>query len=793
MADSFGRGAMTNHWTDIQFADVVLIIGANAAENHPISFRWVTKAMEKGAKLIVVDPRFTRSASKANIYAPLRPGTDIAFINGIINYILQNDLYNKSYILRATNASYLIDPNFGFSDGLFSGWDENKKAYDKSTWKYQLDENGIPKKDPTLTDPQCVFQIMKKFFSRYDVDTVCNITGTPKDVFLEVAKTIAATSPDDKVMTILYAMGTTQHTYGAQNIRAYAILQLLLGNIGKAGGGINAMRGESNVQGSTDMGLLFHILPGYLPAPKEADKDLATYNKNNTPTTKDPKSLNWWSNRPKYVVSLLKAFYGDNATKDNDFAYSYIPKAAGNYSHINLFEDMYAGKIKGLFLFGQNPAVGGPNSKKERAALEKLEWMVVVDLWETETAAFWYRQPGINPKKIATEVFLLPAASSLEKNGSISNSGRWVQWRYKAVNPPGQAKDDLWIIDQIVKTLKKKMATAKAVFPEPILHLNWNYDDEHGHPDPAKVAQEIHGYFTDSKKLVKNFTQLADDGSTASGCWIYSGMFTEDGKNLAERRDRTDPTGMAMFHNWAWCWPLNRRIIYNRASVDETGKPLDPKRPVIEWKDGKWVGDVPDGGTPPDKNYPFIMLPEGQARLFGLTLADGPFPEHYEPVESPIKNPMSSRQTNPAAFIFKAQTEEYGTPDKYPYVGTTYRVTEHWQAGAMTRNLPWLVELMPDMFVEISPSLAAEKGIKNGDLVTVFNARGSVTAYALVTERIQPLMVNGKKVEIIGLPWHWGFCGLCSGDSANMLTPHAGDANTRIPEYKAFLVDIKKA
>jgi len=785
---------MTNHWIDIQHADVIMIIGSNAAENHPISFKYVTKATEKGAKLISVDPRFTRTSSKADIYAPMRPGSDIAFISGIINYVLQNDLYNKGYLVRATNASFLIDPKFGFTDGVFTGWDGKK--YDKATWKYQLDANGNPKKDPTLTNPNCVLQLMKKHFARYDVDTVCKITGTPKDVFLKVAKTYASTGPDDKVATIMYAMGTTQHTYGTQNIRSYVLLQLLLANIGRAGGGINALRGESNVQGSTDHCLLWHILPGYLPVPKESDKDLAAYLKRTTPTTNDPKSLNWWKNRGKYVVSLLKAFYGKHATKDNDFAFNYLPKAGANYSHINLFEDMFAGKIKGLFCWGQNPAVGGPNANKERAALEKLDWLVAVDLWETETAAFWYRQPGINPKKVDTEVFLLPAASSVEKDGSITNSGRWAQWRYKAVNPPGMAKDDLWITDQIVKALKKKMAKRNVKFPEPILNMYWDFHDKKGHPDAEKVAFEIHGYYVDSKKPVKNFTKLADDGSTLSGNWLYSGTFTVDGKNLMKATDRKDPRdvyNMGFFHNWAWCWPVNRRILYNRASVDEKGLPLDPKRPVIAWKDGKWIGDIPDGGSPPDKHYPFIMLPEGHARLFAPGLADGPFPEHYEPVESPVKNLISKQQTNPAAFIFKGVEDAFGTSKEYPYVGTTYRLTEHWQAGAMTRNLPWLIELMPDMFVEISKSLAKAKGIKNGDLVTVYNARGKVTAYAMVTERVQPLSVDGKKVEVVGLPWHWGFCGLCSGDSANLLTPHAGDANTRIPEYKAFLVNIKKA
>jgi len=797
---------MTNHWIDIGNSDCIMIIGSNAAENHPISFKWVTKALERGAKLISVDPRFTRTSSKAHIYAPIRSGTDIAFIGGLIRYVLHDmernpQNYNLEYVREYTNASFLIDPNFKTAtdlDGLFSGYDPAKRAYDKSTWKYQLDENGIPKRDKTLKDPNCVFQLLKRHYSRYDVDTVCKITGTPKDIYLEVCRTYAATGKPGKAGTIMYAMGTTQHTYGTQNIRTYAILQLLLGNIGVAGGGINALRGESNVQGSTDHCLLAHILPGYLKVPINKDENLAKHLERATPKNKDPKSANWWQNYPKYIVSLLKAWYGDAATKENDFGFNYLPKIsapATDYSWISLFEAMYAGKIKGLMCWGQNPAVGGPNAEMERKALENLDWLVAVDLWETETAAFWKR-PGVDPSKIKTEVFLLPAAASFEKEGSITNSGRWSQWRYKGANPPGEAREDLAIISQLMLRIRELYDKEGGPNAEAITKLTWPYGE---HPDPHLVAKEINGYDLTTGKLLPSFGKLKADGTTTSGNWLYCGSYTEDG-NMAARRDLTpDPFNIGLYPKWSWCWPVNRRIIYNRASVDLYGQPWDREHPVIWWKGNKWVGDVPDGGWPPmainpaKTKYPFIMKPEGHARLFGMGRTDGPFPEHYEPWESPMKNLLSNTQNNPVFKIWASEMDKKGTPDRYPIIATTYRLTEHWQAGQMTRNLPWLVELQPEMFVEMSEELAAEKGIKNGEKVIVESARGKILAVAIVTKRFQPFRLNGQIVHEIGLPWHWGYEGLSTGDSANVLTPHVGDANTMIPEYKAFLCDIRKA
>ena len=802
---------MTNHWVDLKNADYFLIIGSNAAENHPASFGYIMKAQDKGAKLISVDPRFTRTSSKADLYAPLRSGTDIAFIGGMIKYVLDDiernpDNYNMTYITEYTNASYLIDPGYkgpAELEGLFSGYagslnetDGGKRKYDKSSWQYQLDAQGIPKKDKTLKDPNCAFQLLKKHFARYTPEKVNGICGTPEDTFLEVCKTYAATGKTGKAGTIMYAMGTTQHTYGAQNIRSYCILQLLLGNIGVCGGGINALRGESNVQGSTDHCLLFHILPGYLKVPINTDTSLDTYLKRATPTSNDPNSANWWQHTPKYVVSLLKAWYGDAASKANQFGFHYLPKieAGKNYSHIALFEAMNSGVIKGLMCWGQNPAVGGPNANLERKAMDKLDWMVVTDLWHTETADFWKR-PGADTANIKTEVFLLPALSSYEKEGSVTNSGRWSQWRYKAADGPGDAREDLWMLTAIALKLKELYAKEDGPNTEAITKLTWDYGAHH--PDVHKVAKEINGYDLTTGKLLPSFGKLKDDGTTTSGNWLYCASYTEDG-NMAARRDATPgPFDVGLYPKWAWCWPVNRRIIYNRASVDLNGVPWDKEHPVIWWQDGKWVGDVPDGGWPPmavdpeKTKHPFIMKPEGHARLFGSGMAEGPLPEHYEPWEAPIQNPMSKQQNNPAFKIW--HPEEQGTADRFPIVCSTYRVSEHWQGGQMTRNCPWLVEMMPEPFVEMSEELAAEKGIVNGEKVIVESARGQVNVVAVVTKRFKPFQMNGREVHQVGVVWHWGYTGLSTGDSANVLTPHVGDANTMIPEYKAFLVNVRKA
>ncbi len=798
---------MTNHWIDLKNSDAIFIIGCNPAENHPISFKWIEAAMDNGAKLIVVDPRYTRSASKADIYAQIRPGTDIAFLGGMINYALQNNLIHQEYVREYTNAAFIIGEKYDFQDGLFCSFDDQEKSYDLKSWAYETDATGTPKRDMSLKHPRCVFQLLKKHYSRYDADKVCAITGTRKEDYLKVAQAFCSTGRPDRAGTLLYAMGITQSTHGTQNVRATALLQTLLGNIGIAGGGVNALRGESNVQGSTDYGLLFHMLPCYLKSPEFHHVDLKAYNEKWTPTTTETKSANWWGNTPKYITSMLKAWYGEHATAANDFCYSYLPKRMGNYSYSKIMERMLKGGLEGLVCMGMNPAMGGPDSGKAREALGKLKWLVTVDLWETETSIFWKR-PGVNPKDIQTEVFMLPAASSVEKEGSISNSGRWTQWRYRAVEPMGDAKSDLWIIDQFFKRVRTLYGKEKGALPEPLTRLTWNYGNGH-EPDVHLVAKEINGYFTKDTTIVDKdktlefkagdqvpmFKYLQADGSTVSGCWIYCGSYTKEGNQMA-RRDASDPTGLGLHPKWSWCWPVNRRIIYNRASVKPAGEPFNPKRPIIAWDaaEQKWKGDVPDGPWPPMKDdkegkFPFIMLPEGHARLYALDLKDGPFPEHYEPMESPTRNLLSSVQNNPAVSVPNNVSSDLA---KFPFIGTTYRMTEHWQTGGMTRSLPWLVELVPDMFVEISETLAKQKGIRKGDKVKVVTERGAIEAVALVTARLKPFNVGGTLVEQVGMPWHFGYAGLATGDSGNMLTASVGCANTNIPEFKAFLCNIEK-
>ncbi|KUK36683.1 MAG: Formate dehydrogenase subunit alpha [Thermacetogenium phaeum] len=789
---------MTNHWVDMRNTDCALIIGSNAAENHPMSFKWLTEAREKrGAKIIHVDPRFTRTSARADIYAPLRSGTDIAFIGGIINYVLQNNLYFHDYVVNYTNAPFIIDDGFdcydnGVFQGLFTGYDPEKRKYDQSTWKYKTDAEGNPLKDLTLQNPRCVFQLLKKHFERYDVDTVCSITGTPKDLFLKVAETYAATGTGDKSGTILYAMGTTQHTVGSENVRIYAILQLLLGNIGVPGGGVNAMRGESNVQGACDMGLLNHVLTGYIAAPTNdpAYVDLAGYLAKETP------KAGFKVNTPKWLKSMLKAWYGDAATLENDFCYDYLPKrqAGRDYSHIGIFEAMYDGEIKGLLCFGSNPFVSGPDAAKETKALEKLDWMVAADLFETETASFWKREAGADPSKIKTEVFFLPAAASYEKSGTITNSGRWIQFRWKAVEPVGEAISDLEIFREIGLKVKEAYQGSTDPKDKPILDMTWDYPEEEAALLDA-VQREINGYDLSTGKLMPRFADLRDDGTTSCGVWIYCGMYTEEG-NKTQLRSTEDPSGMGVYPNWSYAWPANRRIVYNRCSADPSGKPWSEDKKIVWWDGSSWKGiDVPDfivkygPGDPEDKA--FIMKDDGVGGLFAK-MADGPFPEHYEPWESPVEHPFSPVQFNPVAIIWDTPMNPQGKPDRYPIIGTTYRVVEHWQAGIMTRNTPWLAELMPEAFVELSKELAAEKGIANGDVVTVESARGKVKAVACVTGRFKPFKINGKWYHEIGLVWHYGFQGIAKGDPANRLTPHIGCANSQTPEYKAFLCDIYK-
>ncbi len=828
---------MTNHWIDLKNSDVILVMGGNPASNHPISMKWIKRARDKGAKLISVDPRFTQTSAQADLYAPLRSGTDIAFLGGMINYILTNNLYFKEYVVNYTNASFLVNPDYkgpADLDGLFSGYSTETKKYDKASWAFQKDANGISLKDPTLEDTNCVFQLLKKHYLRYTPDMVTSITGTPLDKLLEVYKLFGSTGTPDRVGTECYAMGWTQHTVGTQNIRAMTIIQLLLGNIGMAGGGINALRGESNVQGSTDHGLLFHILPGYNPVPNASHVDLAAYIEKNTPTTKEPRSVNWWSNRGKYITSYLKAVYGTAATKENDFGYSWMPKldVGMNASWLIIFDKMLKGDFDGFFAWGQNPACSGANSNKTRMAMTKLKWLVNVNLFDNETASFW-RGPGLNPKDIQTEVFMLPCCSSMEKEGSISNSGRWAQWRYKAVDPIGQSLPDAEIVNELFFKVKELYKKEGGAYPDPIVNLSWEYGTQDAtgkvkHVDTHAIAKEINGYFLEDvydkkvdppkligKKgdLVTSFPSLQADGSTSSGNWIYCNSYImKEGKptNMMARRGKDDPTGLGLFPGWTWAWPVNRRIIYNRASVDLQGQPWDPKRPLLKWnatklaadgKPGVWEGDVPDGPAPPmgtDGKLPFIMKPDGVASIFGAGLAEGPFPEHYEALECPLENnPMSKQRTNPTIKIFGDKMDaSFSCDARYPFVCTTYRVSEHWQTGCMTRHCSWLLEMQPQNFVEISFELAKELGLSNGEPVVVSSGRGEVKAVAMITERFKPFKIMNSTVHQVGLPWHfgWQFPEDGSGyDSANLLTPNVGDANTMIPESKAFMVNVRKA
>jgi formate dehydrogenase major subunit len=805
---------MTNHWIDIRNSDCILIMGSNAAENHPISFKWVTEAMKRGGKLISVDPRFTRTSAKADFFTPLRSGTDIAFLGGMIKYIIENKKYFTEYVSEYTNAPFILSGKYEFKDGLFSGYDSKTRTYNKGMWAFEKDEKGNPRKDRTLKDSRCVFQLLREHFSRYDLDTVSEITGTPKKDLVKVYEMYSETGEKGQAGTIMYAMGWTQHTVGVQNIRTMAIIQLLLGNMGVAGGGVNALRGESNVQGSTDHCILYHIWPGYLQTPKASQASLSDYNTKYTPKTNDPLSANWWGNYPKYSVSLLKSFFGSKATTANDFGYNWLPKLddGGSYTWLDIFDEMYKGNFKGFFAWGQNPACSGANSNKTRQALEKLDWLVNVNIFDNETGSFW-KGPGMNPKRIKTEVFMLPCAVSVEKEGSITNSGRWMQWRYKATEPRGDCRPDGDIMTDLFKKVRYLYRRDQnAVFPEPILNLKWNYTTN-GKFDAHKMAKEINGYFLRDitingksfKKgdLVPSFAYLQADGSTSSANWLYCNSYTNKG-NMAARRTK-EKSGIGLNLEWSWCWPVNRRIIYNRASVDKYGNPWDTEHPVIKWNGSKWVGDVPDGGWPPmlkadgtlnpKTKYPFIMKPEGHARIFGPGRADGPFPEHYEPLECPVeKNLLSEQLINPTAPIYKTDADTYRTCDpRYPFVGTTYRVSEHWQTGVMTRWQPWLLESQPQLFVEMSPELAMLKGVKNGEKVIVESARGKVKAVALVTKRFRPFIIQGTKVHQVGLPWHFGWVyPKDGGDSANLLTPSTGDPNTRIPETKAFMVNIKK-
>ena len=898
---------MTNGWVDIKNTDMMLIMGGNPAENHPCGFKWAIEAkLKRNAKMIVVDPRFTRTAATADLFLQIRAGSDIAFLGGLINYAIQNNRTAKDYLINFTNAAFVIKEGFKLpEDGLFSGFDAAAHTYEKSTWNYEEGGNVGPaagsanqpitegsrvssettatqskttgrdfervspqvgsrpsttpqggqgtggghqaagpvgatgqggQKPPpmlppnvaydlSLQHPRSVFQLLKQHYSRYTPEMVERITGIPKEQFVKAADLFTSVRKDGnmkKAATIIYAVGWTQHTSGTQIIRTAAILQLLLGDVGRAGGGVNALRGHSNIQGATDMGGVFDIFPGYLKIPAPADADLASYLERTTPTSSKPtewESFNYWSNTPKFTVSFLKALYGDSATRENDFNFHYLPKIDRKFSWTEMWDEMYSGKVKGLIAFGMNGVAIGPNSRKNIEALKKADWLVVCDLFPEETAEFW-NSPGITndeKSKINTTVYRLPGAGFAEKDGTFVNSARWLQWKYAAVPPPGNAKVDQEILARIFLKVRDLYQREGGKFPDPILNLSWPYTTPQN-PSLAELAKEISGKaladLTDpaqpgitikAGQQVPGFAWLRDDGSTACGNWLYSGSWTEAGAQM-QRRGTDDPSGLGIYPNWAWSWPANRRVMYNRASCDASGKPWDQERAQVWWNEAqqKWVGnDVPDfkvDSKPADHMGPFIMNAEGVGRIFAPLAAfeDGPFPEHYEPVESPIANPLHPNQSNnPVAKRFQSDLDKFGTFDQgYNIVCTTYRLTEHYHYW--TKNNPMNVQLVPEPFVEIPAQLADEMGISGGERVKVSSARGQYIAKAMVTKRIKPMMIDGKKTYQIGIPIHWGYKGIAEDEGktalnpANQLSPAAIDPNAYTPEFKGFLVKLEK-
>ena len=876
---------MTNGWVDIKNTDMMLIMGGNPAENHPCGFKWPVDAkLHRNAKMIVVDPRFTRTASQADLFLQIRAGSDIAFLGGLVNYAIQNGRIAKDYLTNYTNAAFIVKDGFKLpEDGLFSGFDAAAGTYNKATWNYEAGGNvagasgagasssSSPTTAPTtaqgtksesagaggghqaagpvgaaatggqqppptlpanvaydlsLQHPRSVFQLLKQQYSRYTPEMVERITGIPRDQFLKAADLFTSIRKDGdmrKAGTIIYAVGWTQHTSGTQTIRTAAILQLLLGNVGRAGGGVNALRGHSNIQGATDMGGVFDIFPGYLKVPQPTDTDLATFLKRTTPTVSKPSdwdSYNYWSNTPKFMVSFLKSMYGDSAKKENDFNYHHLPKIDRKFAWTEMWDEMFSGKVKGLFAFGMNGVAIGPNSRKNIEALKKADFLVVCDLYAEETAEFW-NSPGITKdemKNIKTVVYRLPGAGFAEKDGTFVNSARWLQWKYIAVPPPGEAKVDQEILARIFLKVRELYQNEGGKFPDPVLNLTWAYTTPQN-PSLAEVAKEINGKaladLTDpnqpgvaikSGQQLPGFAWLKDDGTTACGNWLYSGSWTEAGP-LMQRRGTDDPSGLGVYPNWGWSWPANRRVMYNRASCDAAGKPWDNERRQVWWNDAqqKWVGnDVPDfkvDSKPGDHMGPFIMNPEGVGRIFAplAAFADGPFPEHYEPMESPIANPLHPQQSNnPVARKFTSELDKLGTPDQgFNIVCTTYRLTEHYHYW--TKNNPMNVQLVPEPFVEVPAQLADEMGIHGGEKLKVTSARGTYIARAMVTKRIKPMMIDGKKTYQIGIPIHWGYRGIAEDAGRTALTPANGlspavtDPNAYTPEFKGFLVKLERA
>ncbi len=844
------------------------------AECHPVAFRWPMQAKLNGAKIIHVDPRFTRTSAMADIHAPVRAGTDIAFLGGLVNYVINSERWNsdpffRDYVINYTNAATIINEAFKDTeelDGVFSGLEEYTPSgdawpyngfvgrYNNASWQYRRggpppeprarteqatgpDQQGekrspgppfddlirslrkpAPDRDETLQDSRTAFQILKRHFSRYTPQMVEEVTGCPQQTFIQVAEMILANSGRERTTAWSYAVGWTQHTYGPQMIGCCALLQLLLGNIGRPGGGIMALRGHASIQGSTDVPTLYHSIHGYMPHPSALKKHDSLRDYLGTEAT----PTGYWANMPKFLVSYLKSMYGDAATADNDFGYDWHPKIVGDHSHMPMFVAMADGRVKGMLCIGQNPATS-INASLERKGLRQLEWLVVKDNWITETAAFWSNAPEIKngelkPQDIQTEVFFFPSAQVGEYEGSFTNTQRMLQWHFKAADAPGDCRTDPWFTYQLGKRLKKLYANSPLPRDQGFRHLIWDYESEAsestpGEPDPQKILKEINGYETATGRHLGGFAELKDDGTTTGASWIYCGVFPAPDKNLAARKEPDPPGVVGAQLNWGWSWPANRRVMYNRASADPAGNPWSERKKWIWWDGQKWTGyDVPDFATtkPPDApakpdgigldahsgKSPFIMKADGVGWLFDpVGLLDGPLPTHYEPAESPVHNQMYKQHTSPVLKYWKRddnQLAAIGDP-RYPYVISTYRLTEHYLAGAMSRWNPWLTELQPELFIELSPELAQEKAIQNLDWVRISTPRGEIKAKALVTRRLRPFKIGGKVVHHVGMPWHWGYQGLVTGDAVNELTSMVGDPNVSIHEGKAFVCNVEKA
>ena len=838
---TYGRGGATSNLMDLQNSDCIVIEGSNMAEAHPVGFRHPMIAKEKGAKLIHIDPRFTRTSAMCDIYAPIRPGTDIAFLGGLISYVIENEQYFKEYVTEYTNAATLITEDFEDADasGLFSGWDPEARGYDPTSWRYEgqpidyasvggsrnvgvgADEAGEGgnqdmhdgrqrPNDKTLQHPRSVFQILKRHFAKYTPEMVERVTGCPKEAFLEVAKAICENSGREKTTAFCYAVGWTHHSKGVQIIRAAAILQLLLGNVGRPGGGIMALRGHATIQGSTDIATLYNILPGYLTMP-DVNKPHDTwrdYVENETAET------GWWSNFDKYITSIMKAWYGEEFDAENGELFDHFPRLSGDHSYYPTLFEMKDRNVKGCFVYGQNFAVGGPHAKLARDAIRSLDWLVILDAFEVETATSW-KMDGVDPEECGTEVFFMPCALISEKEGSFTQTQRLLQWHDKAVEAPGDARSDAWFTFHLGRRLKELYKDSEKPRDSLIKAMTWDYptEGEREEPDIESILKEVNGYTVADGEPVSGFAELKSDGSTACGGWIYSGAYA-DGVNQARRRKPASEQSLVA-PEWGWAWPMNRRILYNRASADPEGKPWSEKKKYVWWDEEqeKWTGvDVPDFQATKPPSYrpdadskgvdalpgdgPFIMNGDGRGWLFApVGLNDGPLPVHYEPLESPVPNLLYDKvQYDPAVKTFDRPDNPYNPPQdpRYPYVVTSYRLTEHHTTGAMSRWTPWLNELQPEMFCEISPELAAEKGVENTGWVTITTSRGKIHTKALVSDRIPVYDFEGKKLHTIGLPYHWGPNGLTTGAVVNDLLPVSLEPNVSIHEAKAFTANLEK-